>query len=157
MSQSTPTSAATRIIADVERSARGPYCGAMGVVAPGGDAVFNVGIRTLDLDLDRGIAAYGVGGGITWGSTADREWEEALAKAAVLAEPADEFELLETLRLSGGTYARLERHLARLASSARYLGVPLDLAAARAALDSQARRARPDGARVRQLGGYDGR
>ena len=103
-----PKIAATRLIAALERSTRGPYCGAIGVVAPGGDAVFNVGIRTLDLDLDRGAATYGVGGGITWGSSPEREWDEAMAKAAVLEEPADDFELLETLRLSGGVYERLE-------------------------------------------------
>jgi para-aminobenzoate synthetase/4-amino-4-deoxychorismate lyase len=152
-----PKIAATRIIAALERSTRGPYCGAIGVVAPGGDAVFNVGIRTLDLDLDRGAAAYGVGGGITWGSSPEREWDEAMAKAAVLDEPADDFELLETLRLWGGVYARLERHLARLAASARYFGFPLELAAVRAALDSESRRAPQEGARVRVLVGRDGR
>jgi para-aminobenzoate synthetase/4-amino-4-deoxychorismate lyase len=152
-----PKIAATRIISALERSPRGPYCGALGVVAPGGDAVFNVAIRTVDLDLERGEATYGVGGGITWGSIPEREWDEAMAKAAVLAEPAEDFELLETLRLSGGVYARLDRHLARLAASARYFGFPLDLAAVRAALDSESRRAPQDGARVRLLVGSDGR
>lgn len=152
-----PKIAASRIIAALERSPRGPYCGAIGVVAPGGDAVFNVAIRTLDLDLDRGDAAYGVGGGITFASSPEREWDEAMAKAAVLAEPADELELLETLRLCAGAYARLDRHLARLAGSARYFGLPLDLAAVRTALDAQARRAPPGGARVRLVVGSDGR
>ncbi len=152
-----PKVAATRIIADLERSARGPYCGALGVVAPGGDAVFDVAIRTLELDLERGAATYGVGGGITWGSDPEREWDEAMAKAAVLAEPADDLELVETLRLSGGAYARLERHLARLAGSARYFGIPLELATVRAALEAEARRAPAEGARVRLLVGSDGR
>ncbi|WP_242342286.1 aminodeoxychorismate synthase component I [Anaeromyxobacter terrae] len=152
-----PKIAATRIIAGLERSARGPYCGALGVVAPGGDAVFNVGIRTLDLDLASGAATYGVGGGITWGSVPEREWDEAMAKAAVLSEPGRDVELLETLRLSGGGYARLERHLARLAGSARYFGIPLELAAVRAALEAEARRAPAEGARVRLLVGPDGR
>jgi para-aminobenzoate synthetase/4-amino-4-deoxychorismate lyase len=152
-----PKIAATRIIAALERSPRGPYCGALGVVAPGGDAVFNVAIRTLDLDLERGRATYGVGGGITWGSDPGREWDEAMAKAEVLAEPAEDLELLETLRLERGVYARLDRHLARLDASARYFGIPVDLAAVRAALDAEARRAPAEGARVRLLVGADGR
>ncbi len=151
-----PKIAASRIIAALERSPRGPYCGALGVVAPGGDAVFNVAIRTLDLDLDRGGVAYGVGGGITFASSPEREWDEAMAKAAVLAEPADELELLETLRLCAGVYSRLDRHLARLAASARYFGLPLDLAAVRTALDAEARREPPGGARVRLVVRSDG-
>ncbi|WP_242333517.1 MULTISPECIES: aminodeoxychorismate synthase component I [Anaeromyxobacter] len=152
-----PKIAATKLIADLERSPRGPYCGAVGVVAPGGDAVFDVAIRTLDLDLESGAATYGVGGGITWGSDPEREWDEAMAKAAVLSEPADDLQLLETLRLFGGAYARLERHLARLAGSARYLGIPLELAAVRAALEAEASRAPAEGARIRLLVGLDGR
>jgi para-aminobenzoate synthetase/4-amino-4-deoxychorismate lyase len=152
-----PKVAAMGIIAALERSPRGPYCGAIGVVAPGGDAVFNVGIRTLDLDLDRGAATYGTGGGITWGSDAEREWDEAMAKAAVLSEPAEDFELLETLRLSTGGFARLERHLARLVASARYFGIPLDLGEVRSALEAESRRAPVEGARVRLLVGSDGR
>lgn len=152
-----PKIAATRIIAALEASPRGPYCGAVGVVAPGGDAVFSVAIRTLDLELDRGTATYGVGGGITWGSVPEREWDEALLKAAVLAEPPEDVELLETMRLEAGRYARLERHLARLAASGRQLGIPVALDAVRAALALEARRAPQEGRRVRLVVGLDGR
>ena len=41
-------------------------------VAPGGDAAFNVAIRTVELDLARGEAVAGVGGGITWASVRRR-------------------------------------------------------------------------------------
>jgi para-aminobenzoate synthetase/4-amino-4-deoxychorismate lyase len=80
-----------------------------------------------------------------------------MAKAEVLAEPAEDLELLETLRLERGVYARLDRHLARLEASARYFGIPVDLGAVRAALDTEARRAPAEGARVRLLVGADGR
>ena len=41
-------------------------------------------IRTLVVEHATGEAAYGVGGGITWASTAAGEWAECRAKAAVL-------------------------------------------------------------------------
>jgi para-aminobenzoate synthetase / 4-amino-4-deoxychorismate lyase len=94
-----PKAMATRIIAAEEGSPRGAYCGAIGFVAPGGDAAFNVAIRTVELDLAGGEAVAGVGGGITWESSADAEWEEALAKAAFLTARVPAFELLETMRL----------------------------------------------------------
>ena len=62
------------IIADLEDSPRGVYCGAVGFLAPPGSGVprarFNVPIRTVMLDTETHAAEYGVGGGITWGSSA---------------------------------------------------------------------------------------
>jgi len=116
-----PKASAMSIIAAQERSPRGPYCGAAGVIAPGGDTAFNVAIRTLDLDLESGRATYGTGGGITWLSSPDAEWEEAIRKAAVLEAPERAFELIETMRVEDGACALLHRHLARLAASARHL------------------------------------
>jgi para-aminobenzoate synthetase/4-amino-4-deoxychorismate lyase len=129
-----PKVAASELIARLERSPRGAYCGAIGVVQPGGDAVFNVPIRTLEIDLAAGVAACGVGGGITWGSEAGAEWEEAMAKAAFLAEDAGDAGLIETLRCEGGRLPLLERHLRRLAGSAAHLGLAVDVAEARRAL-----------------------
>jgi len=146
-----PKAAATRVIAAEERSPRGAYCGALGFVAPGGDAAFSVGIRTVELDLARGEAVAGVGGGVTWGSSAEGEHDEALAKAAFLEEPVAPFELVETLRLEGGRYPLLPRHLARLAASARYFGFALDAAAAEAALAREAAAAPGEARRVRLL------
>jgi para-aminobenzoate synthetase/4-amino-4-deoxychorismate lyase len=133
-----PKVAATAFIAALERSPRGPYCGAVGLVAPGGEAVFNVAIRTLDLDLRTGAATCATGGGVTWGSSASGEWDEALAKTAFLADPAADFQLLETVRAEGGSCPRLERHLARAAASARYFGFAADPERARAALEAAA-------------------
>src|SRR6266542_2538675 len=144
-----PKAMATRVIAEEERSPRGAYCGAIGFVAPGGDAAFNVAIRTVELDLAAGEAVAGVGGGITWASDPEREWDEACAKAAFLSEPTAPFELVETLRLEGGRYPLLVRHLARLASSARHLGFALDPAEIERALRRQAEAASGAARRVR--------
>jgi para-aminobenzoate synthetase/4-amino-4-deoxychorismate lyase len=149
-----PKIAATRMIAALERSPRGVYCGAAGLLRPGGDAVFNVAIRTVTLDLAHGGATAGTGGGITWDSSASAEWDEALAKLAFLSEDPRPFRLVETLRLESGRYPLLERHLARLGRSARHLGFRLDEGAAREALARRA--AAVSSARVRLLLAQDG-
>jgi para-aminobenzoate synthetase/4-amino-4-deoxychorismate lyase len=67
-----------------------------------------------------------------------------------------EFSLLETMRLDEGTIVRLERHMSRLAGSARQFGYVSDEARIRAALD-ETRRAHPHGQwRVRLLVSRDG-
>jgi para-aminobenzoate synthetase/4-amino-4-deoxychorismate lyase len=139
------------IIAAEERSPRGPYCGAAGLIAPGGDAAFNVAIRTLDLDLETGEATYGAGGGITWLSSAEAEWEEVLAKARVLEAPGGAFELLETMRLEGGACALLPRHLERLGGSAGHLGFRFDATAVRDAFAREAAKLCQGGHRLRLL------
>jgi para-aminobenzoate synthetase component 1 len=75
-----PKIRAMQIIAEVERRARGVYCGAMGWMAPDGDAAWNVAIRTLSL-FPGGRVALNVGGGVVHDSTAGGEWDEALWKA----------------------------------------------------------------------------
>lgn len=138
-----PKVAAMRRIVAVERSPRGPYCGAVGVIAPGGDCVFNVAIRTAW--RVGGATRFGVGGGVTWDSDPDAEWREATLKAGVLrAASRPAFALLETLRLDlrdGARFPDGAAHLARLAASARYFGFADPTARAREALDGLARRA----------------
>jgi para-aminobenzoate synthetase/4-amino-4-deoxychorismate lyase len=136
-----PKVAAMKLIAAEERSPRGVYCGAVGVVAPGGDCAFNVAIRTVEVSAG-GAARYGAGGGITFASSPAGEWDELLAKAAVLDLEPGKPTLLETMRLEGGRVALLDRHLARLAGSAGYHGMPLDLAAARELVERETGAAR---------------
>ncbi|MCI0570843.1 MAG: aminodeoxychorismate synthase component I [Myxococcaceae bacterium] len=144
------------LIAALEDTPREVYCGAIGLVEPGGNATFSVAIRTVWLDAETGLAEYGTGGGITWDSTAADEYEEALAKAQVLTEQWPDFSLLETLRLEAGAYALRGRHLARLASSARYFGIPLSPGVAEEALDAHARAHPVEARRVRLLVAQDG-
>jgi len=104
-----PKVAAMRAIAGLEAAPRAVYCGAVLHIAPGGgpggadgDVTASVPIRTVLLESERGSgsgsgsgsdgeedeapcdAVYGVGGGVTFDSTASGEFDEALAKAAVL-------------------------------------------------------------------------
>jgi para-aminobenzoate synthetase component I len=74
-----PKIRAMEIIREVEPQPRGVYCGAVGWMAPDGRADFSVAIRTLSVTGDQIV--MNVGGGLTHGSTAEGEWEEALWKA----------------------------------------------------------------------------
>lgn len=120
-----PKTSSMRLIAGVERTPRGVYCGAIGYVSPGGDAVFNVAIRTAVTDTTNGPTTCGVGGGITWDSEPDEEHAEALSKVSFLS-PEPSFELLETLRLDRGELVGFPGHLRRLSASADYFGFRWD-------------------------------
>jgi para-aminobenzoate synthetase/4-amino-4-deoxychorismate lyase len=130
------------LIAELESTPRGLYCGAIGWVdAPRGEArigdfCMSVAIRTLTLGVERAgrrPARLGIGAGIVLDSQADDEFEECLLKARFLTGLDPGFELFETMWAQRGTgVRRLELHLARLARSARTLGFAFDEAAARA-------------------------
>lgn len=122
-----PKQRAMEVIAAVEPSPRGPYCGAIGRIDPNGDAQFNVAIRTLLIEADSAVAIGGAGGGIVADSAAGAEWEEARTKAVFLAPASPRFDLIETMAfdpLAG--IALLERHLARMKASAELLHFPFD-------------------------------
>jgi para-aminobenzoate synthetase/4-amino-4-deoxychorismate lyase len=73
-----------QIIRELEPDPRGVYTGTIGHIAPGGNASFNVAIRTVVIDCERSSAEYGTGGGIVWDSRAGSEYEECLTKANIL-------------------------------------------------------------------------
>ncbi len=133
-----PKIAATHAIAALERDARGVYCGAIGLLRPGGDCTFSVAIRTVVVDHSQSVAEYGEGGGIPHDSTPGGEYDELLAKSAILTTQRRPFALIETMRLADGAYIRRDRHLSRLAQSAEYFGFDGPIAASSAALDAHA-------------------
>ena len=99
----------------------------------------------------------GIGGGIVADSKADSEFEECLLKAHFLTKVDTPFELIETLRFEKGNgFHLLERHLARLQSSAAHFGYPFSREAVLAALDAEAARVEAPVALVRLLLGEDG-
>ena len=142
------------IIAELEDSPRGVYCGAVGFLSPPGSGMpsarFNVPIRTVMLDTETHAAEYGVGGGITWDSSAQDEYDETVAKARVLTARRPWFELYETLRHDPAEgFRHLDRHLARLGSSSAYFGFAFDGLAVLHALQQAAGRFPDRPARVR--------
>jgi para-aminobenzoate synthetase component 1 len=68
------------ILHSLETAPRDAYCGAIGHIAPNGEMLFNVAIRTISL-FDGGRAIFNVGGGIVFDSTAQDEYAECLLKA----------------------------------------------------------------------------
>jgi para-aminobenzoate synthetase / 4-amino-4-deoxychorismate lyase len=117
-----PKISTMKIIHQLERFPRGIYTGAIGFLRPGGDCIFNVAIRTLQLEKKTGVVTFGVGGGVTSDSTPEREYAECLVKSAFLKTGAIDFELLESILLEDGNYFLLDRHLARLRDSASFFG-----------------------------------
>ncbi len=147
-----PKIRAAEIIAEVEEQGRGVYTGAVGMIAPNLDLAFNVAIRTAVVSAE-GCGRFGVGGGIVADSDPDGEYDEALLKGRVLADLAEGFQLIETLRWTPAAgFVRLDAHLARLAGSAARLGFTVDLDGVRQSLAAaaQAWRDGPD-RRVRLL------
>jgi para-aminobenzoate synthetase/4-amino-4-deoxychorismate lyase len=150
-----------QIIGELEDSPRGVYCGAVGYLAPEGSghpgARFNVAIRTVTVDTASGTAEYGVGGGITWDSDAEAEYEEAVSKARVLTARRPGFELLETMRHDPGEGVRhLDLHLRRLSASADYFGFRYDETDVREAVEKAVASAPPAPCRVRLALSRDG-
>ena len=132
-----PKVQAMRLIRRLETEPRGVYCGAIGVVQPGGAATFNVPIRTLALRKQGGTTQVrcGIGSGITADATAAGEWDEWRHKRAFVDRASQAFELLETLRLDDGELLDIDAHLQRIDDAARHFAFASPLAAARATLD----------------------
>jgi para-aminobenzoate synthetase/4-amino-4-deoxychorismate lyase len=176
-----PKLSAMKAISLLEMSPRGPYCGMIIHIGPGptGDISASVPIRTVVISREpivstssssddgsskrshtfdtapRGCTAeYGVGGGITWDSTANGEFDEVLSKAAVLFAASskggnikdeeigkkkndDLFSLFETLRFcaNSATYLYKALHIQRLKDSCEYFGFQFDVEKAEALLD----------------------
>jgi len=77
-----PKVRAMEIIAELEPTARGPYCGSVGFIGFDGSMDTNILIRTFT--AANGWLQFPVGGGIVADSDPDREYEETLHKAAGL-------------------------------------------------------------------------
>jgi len=147
-----PKVRAMQLIAEIEDAPRGVYTGAIGFFSPH-QTVFNVAIRTLELNGARGI--FGAGSGVVIDSGPAQEFRECLLKTKFLSGPAhriaapisenvpivsqpDKFSLVETI-LWDGSYPLLELHLERLQDSADYFDFSCDRAAVREALEDHAR------------------
>ena len=119
-----PKIATMEIIKNLEPQPRGVYCGTIGLLLPNGRRIFNVAIRTIQ--LYKGQAIYGVGGGITWDSTWESEYREVHQKAAVLYRKQARFQLITTGKISQKNLLFEEQHLERLRTASRYFAFPFD-------------------------------
>jgi len=125
-----PKVRAMELLASLEEEPRGVYTGAIGFFSKA-QSIFNVAIRTLELNGEHG--KMGVGSGIVIDSDAAGEFAECLLKAEFLTRPANG----ESERFSlvwDGAYRLIELHLDRLEDSAGYFDYPCDREAVKRAL-----------------------
>jgi len=143
-----PKIRAMEIISGLEPAPRGAYCGAIGRLAPDGEAAFNVAIRTLTLCDGETIARLGLGSGIVADSEAGDEWRECLAKGRFVATGRS-FDLIETMRFDPHDgIAELDRHLGRMKASADAFDFAFDRHEARNDLQAATFRAGPSKIRL---------
>ena len=74
-----PKSSALKVINEIEKTDRGPYCGVIGWI-DNNQALLSVGIRIF-WSVEDGKINFGTGAGITWQSDPNSEWEETQLKA----------------------------------------------------------------------------
>jgi para-aminobenzoate synthetase component 1 len=74
-----PKIRAMEIVAELEPTARGPYCGSLGYIGFDGSMDTNILIRTFT--VGRGWVQFPVGGGIVADSVPEREYDETWHKA----------------------------------------------------------------------------
>jgi len=150
-----PKAQAMHAIRDLESGPRGIYCGALGLLQPGGTATFNVPIRTVTMRTElpgHSVLRYGVGSGITAGSVAELEWNECRQKQAFVRRASRQFAILETLRLENGLWQNWRGplgHAARLARTALHFGFSWSHAA-----QAQLAQAMTDGAQQHAQGAF---
>jgi para-aminobenzoate synthetase component I len=82
-----PKIRAMEIIAELEPTARGPYCGSMGYIGFDGSMDLSILIRTFT--VGKGWVQFPVGGGIVADSVPEREYEETWHKAEGLLRAFD--------------------------------------------------------------------
>ena len=92
-----PKIAAIEALAELEPEPRGAYTGSMGWIEPGGDAAFNVLIRTLEWRGGATKARLGLGSGLVVDSVPSDEWAECLLKGDFVRREAQDFDLIETM------------------------------------------------------------
>lgn len=79
-----PKKRVMELIEQYEKTKRGLYSGAVGYIDPHGDFDFNVVIRSILYNETNEYLGYQVGGGITFYSNPEMEYEECLLKAAAI-------------------------------------------------------------------------
>jgi para-aminobenzoate synthetase component 1 len=79
-----PKKRVMELIEQYEQTKRGIYSGCVGYISPEKDYDFNVVIRSIMYNYSNKYLSYQVGGGITFYSDAEKEYEECLLKAEAM-------------------------------------------------------------------------
>ncbi|MBZ0178196.1 MAG: aminodeoxychorismate synthase component I [Melioribacteraceae bacterium] len=105
------------IIHELESSRRGIYTGAIGFLSDE-KTVFNIPIRTLEIELKTYKGEIGIGSGIIWDSKEDEEWKESILKSNFLTKSSEYFEIFESMLIEENSIELIDYHLDRLRKTA---------------------------------------
>lgn len=107
------------IIRELESSRRGIYTGAIGFLSSN-KTVFNIPIRTLEVNLKTNMSEIGIGSGIVWDSKEEEEWNESILKSNFLTKSLDYFEIFESMLVEENSIDLIEFHLDRMKKTSDY-------------------------------------
>ncbi|MGG9961773.1 anthranilate synthase component I family protein [Ferruginibacter sp. SUN106] len=79
-----PKKSVMELIEQYEQTRRGLFSGSIGYINPEGDFDFNVVIRSMFYNASNRYLSFQAGGGITFYSDAEKEYEESLLKAVAM-------------------------------------------------------------------------
>lgn len=125
-----PKRAAMQHIRRFESATREAYTGSIGFLSPQRRGWWNVAIRTLQVDTQRGTARIDAGGGIVSDSDPAGEWNEIALKLRFTRPAIEPFAFWEAFASDSDPRA----HLRRLSRTAADFGVPFDGDAIRGAI-----------------------
>jgi para-aminobenzoate synthetase/4-amino-4-deoxychorismate lyase len=114
-----PKISTMKIINEIEKSERNIYTGTIGLLKKD-EMIFNVPIRTIEIDVHNKQGVIGLGSGVVWESDPEEEYNEVKLKGEFLTNPAPYFELFESMLVENGSVFLLDYHLKRLNDSANY-------------------------------------
>ncbi|GAB6281472.1 MAG: aminodeoxychorismate synthase component I [Ignavibacterium sp.] len=107
------------IIKSLEKENRNIYTGSIGLFVRD-KIVFNIAIRTLEIDKNNYKTELGLGSGIVWDSDPISEFNEAKLKGKFLINPLNYFEIFESVLFEEGKLFLWNEHLDRLRKTANY-------------------------------------
>ncbi len=107
------------IIRELENHKRGIYTGSIGFIT-NKKVIFNVAIRTIELNKQNGKGEIGLGSGIVYDSIPEKEFEEVLLKSKFLTEPQNYFEIFESILIEDKNLFLKDQHLKRMKNAAEF-------------------------------------
>lgn len=108
-----------QIINKLEKEKRGLYTGSIGLFT-NEETVFNVAIRTVEIEKTSGKGEIGIGSGIVWDSNAEYEYNECLLKSRFITLPDKYFYIFESFLVENGQIFLETYHFERLKKSADF-------------------------------------